>query len=300
MLSKIYHYNNPELKVQDCYNLYYQELKSVLTKTHELVHINEIRPGGTLGLFSYAEIDEKKRFIKTHLKGNTYRNNLLKEISILKILYEDCLDIAQEDILIGGEQQTFLIMDFLQEFKEPLALNKVKSIIEDNTEKLSNYKGKQLNLEDVYTITELYDEAVSALYLLDEKGFINKEVFKKCSNHFDYIKEEVLNKSDQSVLCHGDLSNKNIMHLGNRPIIIDWEDSIIGTRDYDLCYWLTFFDQRVYYHQDLSELTNIEPGKLKAWMTLITVLKCYLSYKNGSYLSNAVSFDQRLEEIFSI
>ncbi|MFD1179395.1 phosphotransferase [Paenibacillus puldeungensis] len=298
MLSKIHHYNNPGLLVQDCYNLYFEELKFSLSGKHDLVAINEIRPGGTLGVFSRAVIDGKNRFIKTHMKGNEYRNNLLKEINILKALYGDYLDIAQEDIIIGGGKQTFLIMDFLESFEEPLTLEEVQSIIEDYSHKLSSI-GKHPTLDGVYSITELYDTAVNALLLLYDKGLIENKIYQECSRHLDYV-NEIMKRSDELVLSHGDLSNKNIMRLGNKPIIIDWEDCIIGVKDYDLCYWLTFFDQRVYYNQSLLSVTNIDADRLKALMIFVTILKCFLSYQNNTFHSNALSFDRRLEEILLI
>jgi aminoglycoside phosphotransferase family enzyme len=102
------------------------------------------------------------------------------------------------------------------------------------------------------------------------------------------------------VICHGDLSNKNIMLLDNKPIVLDWEDCFIGVESYDLCYWLTFFDQRKYYDRDMFSESYTEPKKMVALMVLITVLKCYLSYKNGSYKTNTVTFDQRLQQILAL
>ncbi len=295
MLSKLLHYDKPALQV--CHNLAFEELKLYMVESGHSINLVECRPGGTLGVFSYAEIDGVKKFIKTHLPGEDYRLNVLKEIQILKCLYNDVLSVEQKELKLNGINYSFLIMDFLEENTQFLSLKEVQNSINNYTEKLTQIDAIS-TINGMYNLNQIYDEAARAIPLLVDNNLLSQEVAARCSDHLSYIKE-IIDKS-KKVVCHGDLSNKNILRLNNQPIIIDWEDSFIGIEDYDLCYWLSFFDQKQYHNSELFRLTQISPNNLIAFMVLIVLAKCWLSYKNHSYKSNIMSFNQRLTEILSI
>jgi len=298
MLSKLFHYEIPGNDNQANSSLIIPALKEELQRDFHNVNISICTPGGTLGLFFYAQIDGVERFIKTHLPGKMYQDNLRKEIDILNVLYHDRLYIDRRELFVDQCSYTILIMDKLNKLDRMPNIAEIQLMIHEFNEQLdcTDSRIKPL-ISGMHSFSQIYETGIDALEMLNQTGFLSYSVVSECQRHLKFL-ESVSEQA--TTICHGDLSNKNIMLLGNSPIVIDWEDCFIGIKDYDFCYWLTFFDQRKYYTHDLFQAGTGESKKKVALMILITIIKCYMSYKNGSYKSNSMTFDQRLQEILAL
>lgn len=82
------------------------------------------------------------------------------------------------------------------------------------------------------------------------------------------------------------------MRRKNRLYIVDWEDAFVGDDRCYFCYWLTFFDQRRQYG-GISEHRCLYKRDI-ARMVLVLLLKYLLSYKNESFLTSSLTFDERI------
>jgi predicted Ser/Thr protein kinase len=197
------------------------------------VHIKSALLGGTLGLFFEALLDDEHYIIKTHRPGTEYRVNLEKECEFVQMLYGEYLFTQKVVFDIGeGEKQVFLIMPKL----EPLLRNPEPSEV---IELIDNYSAKfdkavlDANEYNMPTFETVLSEGKSALEEMAEGNLIGYGTAKECREFLSVLSNT--SPADKFVICHGDLSNKNIMCYREHPIVIDWEDAFLGIKDYDLC-----------------------------------------------------------------
>ena len=259
------------------------------------IDIINCQPGGTLGIFFHLYIDGKKYFIKTHIPNKENHLNMLKEYELLSILYKKEMYIDYVNIIINGMEQFFLIIDILYPIanSNPLCIN---NAINDYNTKLSNIQNGLIKSE--FSFNQIYSLSQDSLNYLYENNHITKTLLDKCN--ISFLKADLL-EMKLDTFCHGDLSSKNILQKDGCLIVIDWEDSFWGYKDYDICYWLTFYEQRKYYTEPFL-LRDLGIGYYKgiATMIAITLIKCYMSCRDGSVLTNKLSISTRINEIFRI
>lgn len=297
MLSKVKHFNNVNhtFNKADTTNLVSALIKE-LENNNEKIRLIEANAGGTLGIFFIAEINGNKKFVKTHLNGEEYRNNLIKEINILSVVYGDKLKIDRKDIECQGRIQTFLIMDYLDKPSVLIDINIVENCIQYCNNKLANYSDNDRIIN--YTFDNVIEEGKKSVKLLFEANKISDDVKKKCEDAINII--EGKKSYYKPIISHGDLSNVNVLEHNGELIVIDWEDALWAFDQYDFLYWLTFYSQRKYYSTNVFKSRNIDENWGKCVMALIVLVKSALSYKRNSYLNNSISFEERLNEIFQI
>ncbi len=298
MLSKIYHAATLD-KSSVAYS--YLDLKEAFIDYFPNAKIFNYAPGGTLGILFYALIDEKKYFVKTHLNTRLCRENLIKEITIMKMLYGDLLDtIERIEVTVKNTPYTFLIMDFLQSLECLPDIEDIKKLVADvscSFEKII-VPSSSLELNCMYMFSHIHSKGSEALDTFTEHNLISYEISLECRKCLKNL--ESLTTIDKNYLCHGDLSNKNILQKNNTLIIIDWEDAFWGIPGYDICYWMTFFDQRKYYEKQIFNKLCVDTQIGISIMILVVILKSYFSFINNSYINNSLSFDQRIKEILSL
>lgn len=297
MLSKVKHFNNVNYTFNkaDTTNLVSALIKE-FENNNEKIRLIEANAGGTLGIFFIAEINGNKKFVKTHLNGEEYRNNLIKEINILSVVYGDKLKIDRKDIECQGRIQTFLIMDYLDKPSVLIDINVVENCIQYCNNKLANYSDNDRIIN--YTFDNVIEEGKKSVKLLFEANKISDDVKKKCEDAINII--EGKKSYYKPIISHGDLSNVNVLEHNGELIVIDWEDALWAFDQYDFLYWLTFYSQRKYYSTNVFKSRNIDENWGKCVMVLIVLVKSALSYKRNSYLNNSISFEERLNEIFQI
>ena len=293
MLSKYYHLKKnsiEETKVD--IDAFISTLEIKLREKYKDVKIEQTFPGGTLGIFFELHINGKRKFVKTHQYGIEYKENLIKEIEIMSVVYSDIIEIERVDIEINGRQLVFMIMDYLFPYNYSTDFYEVKKCINNYQRKLATK-----NIEVKYCFRDVIEAGKESLEILYADSFLKKDIYLHCRESLQRIME----KRYLEVVNHGDLSNINIMYTEKQiPIVIDWEDSLYAFQEYDYLYWLTFFSQRKYYSSSLLENNGIH----KIWgtdvMVLITIVKSEMSYRNESYKNNRISFQNRINEIYNM
>jgi Ser/Thr protein kinase RdoA (MazF antagonist) len=250
--------------------------------------------GGTLGLVYRLEVQGKPRVLKTHLLPDG-RGTIEKEISLMFSLYQDRLDLVRLDFSQNGEKYIGLLMD---EFTYPQP-----ALLPPQVEDIIALYGERLNgLDDLLQPFEaenlglLMNKAVDALHRLQVQRLISEPVYAEIQKQFLLLFGRLDHLPPK--WCHGDLGPRNIMcSSDNAPVVIDWEDSFWGIEGYDYLYWLTFFDNRKYYSQQIFGLTPWGKNIELALLVMILVLKSDLSMLIDPTLPKALSFDARISEI---
>lgn len=269
-------------------------LLCILKGKYGQVDIHRTHPGGTLGIFFELDIDGKRKFVKTHQPGNSHRENLMNESDIMFLLYQDVIGFERIDVTVCGKTATFMIMDYLLPMSCPLGLWQIRERIAGYLIKIP-VGGTRVK----YTFRNILEAGRESLEILYKKGFLEEPVYESCKKSTVYVAEQYSRL--KPAVCHGDLSNVNIMLAPDgTPVIIDWEDALLAFEEYDFLYWLTFFSQRKYYSPELFAQFGIERELGVGVMVLIIIIKSEMSRRNGDYKRNSLSFQRRIEEVFDM
>jgi fructosamine-3-kinase len=276
MISKlIYHLDNNH-NVQSNKKLVEETLKRHFYHPKRSVIIEPIG-GGTLGITFVLIVDGKRRFVKTHLPSQSCRMNVIKEIKLMTFLYEE-LNVQRLDLCIGSSIQTYFLMDELTYPEQVPHITDVQNLIVSYSRQLNNFEDLN-NFPSHYTFSNLFTLGQKALEELLDKQLISLDVYDAVLPYFDYL--QILIPALRPVLCHGDLSNKNIMYKNDKLIVVDWEDAFWGVEDYDYLYWLTFFNNRKYYSQNIFKGSYYDKRKQISILLLILILKSYSIFRNS-------------------
>lgn len=252
---------------------------------------------GTLGLSFKALVNGSPCFLKTHLNSTASKNNLVKEISLLKLLYGD--EVKCEAIeLINYEDgaQIWMLMNVLEPIRQDLLPDDILTLISD-FDKLNS----ALSLAQVASMDNfdtLLQEGREALSLLIRENFLAGRCAVGASELLALV--GVNKGSFAPSICHGDLGPQNIMANKQKKIAIDWEDAFYGVQGYDYLYWLTFFQNRQYYSRAVLEKSGLDFQMAKGIMTLIILIKSKLSLISGNMKSHSVSINDRLLEVINL
>lgn len=290
MLSKFYHDNDVSTNRAD--TLEVSALNQMIGKIYpgKTVAVEKIFPGGTLNLFYRAVVDGKQFFIKTHMDNPMNRLNLQKEIEIMRTLYEHILDIHAFSITCKDTPKEFLMMDYIDLQNDAYPLDFVQNLIKSYRIRLADFPTDRVN----YDVDDLYQASYQSYEILGASGLLSADVGLCCKKTLNRLPTY---KNREPILCHGDLSNANMMCWKDTMLVLDWEDALLAYPEYDILYWLTFYSQRKYYSSHLFDDIGINEQYGKDIMLMILLTKCYLSYRNKSYLKNRLSINARLAEI---
>lgn len=287
-------------------------LRRSLKQRHSDVTMPELLPGGTLGVLFRLFVDGRKKFAKTHQPGEIYRENLVKEIKVMSLICEDRgeiengknrtngenrkkqIELEEVRILANGIWYVFLVMDELFPCAVPLPPQKIRACIQDYGQKLC-----QSGMNVSYSFTQILEAGKESLDILEAEGFLTRDCYCRCAESLERM--EAYSWKEHQIICHGDLSNVNVMqNAEGQLVVIDWEDALLAFEEYDFLYWLTFFSQRNYYTQELLRSCGIGLEWGTDLMVLITIIKSRMSYWNGSYVKNQISYQDRIYEIYKI
>lgn len=223
-----------------------------------------------------------------------YYINLKKEYEILSLLYKDLIRIKKEEISVEGEKYFFIIIDKLMPLEKNLCPSEIMKHIE-------SYQKKAFKMENInysYDITSILEAGFESIEVLYTNELISKLMKSRCNYQLKSLTEEIVSK--KKLICHGDLSNNNIMKFNELPLVIDWEDAFIGVESYDFLYWLTFYEQRKYSIQEQMKKNGIELNYGVCLMVLIILIKSQIAFHNRSYVNYELSFENRLSEVLDI
>ncbi len=296
MLSKYLH--GAVMQKDDDRARYEADLNNYLQREFASSQVLSVNTNGTLGLFYQTTVDGKTCFIKTHQASLMCQQNLRKEAQLLDILYGSELMMAFFSIDGGSGERDFFLIEELQQLAKEIDCNAVLDLIH-STQSI-------LNAEETKNSKEYFDPKHDNLSYVIDQGQLSLQTL--CQEHllsdelFDAIAG--LQKPElerQATVCHGDLSDKNILQKGSKLYAIDWEDAILASKGYDYLYWLSFFSKRKYYSQaGILEASGYNNQEARFLMSMIVAVKCMLSWKAGTWRNDSLSFAQRLEEILAI
>jgi thiamine kinase-like enzyme len=301
MISKIIHYEmyaslqdiNPALyleAISEYYLIYESKEVTIEDKEHK----------GTLGLSFRGEVAGQSVYIKTHKPSVFHQSNLDKEYFFLDRIYRDSLDFKKIQLLIRGIPYSAIIMEELDgyspcsSFEQGMAtLNAFRMTLNMSSSSLEPFR--ESLAKSGFCFSFLYRKAFFALDFLCRNHWIEKKMKHRLEKTFEVYSSAAFLEQH---FCHGDISNKNIMLKDGQPILIDWEDAMLGSPIFDFCYWLTFMDQRKYYPANAFKEFASSNRDVLFFMAVIIVLKSYLSILDGSVSHHKVTIAERLEELY--
>lgn len=303
MISKILHYEKyAEVQGVDIV-AFYASIQQYLLSIGQIGFSSEsFTSDGTLGSVICLEIDGKSFFFKTHRPHPFHRQNLEKEYACFVAVYGDLVFVRTFTRVIHDYEHLVIMIEALDSLTDALSYEERGSKILDYSmspegvlsEVFLNSGFKENKLLDFHF---LYEKSAEALNFLWQKKIIPSSLRKKLAFRLSDYSEKAFSLG---YLCHGDLSNRNIKLADERFIFIDWEDAMQGSRIYDFCYWMTFMDQRPNLQSAFfKKFCSDEPDAL-FYMSLILVLKSYLSVLDGSYNTHKLPIPHRLEELLDL
>ena len=251
--------------------------------------------GGTLGVCLQADTGSRQFFIKTHQADQASQDNLVKEFELLFALYGHIIRIERFDVQLSSGLRICILMDWLDVSTTTYAPSDVRSIISGCNDTLKNWSIARAS--QFATFDDLIRDGDRALVELERLKYISSVSASMIRPYFDKLKDAVAELPP--VICHGDLSNKNIMLNGNTSIVIDWEDAFVGFKGYDFLYWLTFMDNRKHLSRSIFGYSALDETNERGVLILIVAIKSLISVRTHSVLPSHMPIEQRLLELLA-
>ncbi|WP_443113609.1 phosphotransferase [Herbaspirillum seropedicae] len=258
----------------------------------------ELRPvtKGTLSICFEGTLHGSPRFFKTHAVPSG-RETIGREAAFLKVTAPDRVEPRLAHTGEGTSSRVWLHTKHLESCWQltPPAVRDLIAGYEPNLH-ISALLADQV--PSGHNIHMLLSEAESATVFMSEKNLLSSTVLGAARASIECVKSVCVGRPLQ--LCHGDLGPANIMTDGDVPVALDWEDAFWGIPGYDYLYWLTFFGNRKWLTRDSLGHTPLTRSEEIAVMTVILLLKSFISVKNNSYRHNTLTIDQRLMEVINL
>lgn len=251
---------------------------------------------GTLSAAFIADRHDVCWFIKTHL-DIAGQQSLRKECSLLSYLYQGRLSAQCIETETENSRRTWLVMNVLEFSGYDLSPDDAMQLTLNLSRQLRGFAEVSTIPKDD-TLETLLFEAWLALERLSRRELLTQDIQRAVGEHLSRIDREIVGY--ESVLCHGDLGPKNLMSNGLQMFAVDWEDVFWGVEGYDFLFWLSFFKNRKFYSHEILGKTALGCALEQSLLVMIVLLKSELSFRDGSYRSNTLSFNQRLDEILSL
>lgn len=254
--------------------------------------------GGTAARTLMARGDEGARFLKTY-DGPRGALRLRQEAALLTAAYPDMIGAAIVEVPVRGRSHPWLVMDELfipAAVVEPEAVHQIITAysLRVNAAPVSAIAPRETS------VAHLLATARPAVDELERRGELDRGAARDMEAALDLIEARLTLLPP--ILCHGDLSPRNIMaDRGGHLFAIDWEDALWGVEGYDYLYWLTFFQNRRFYGSSrVLGVTTLGRDLEVALMLFIVLIKGYIAAVNGTSATNSLSLTQRIAEISAI
>ncbi|WP_159107145.1 aminoglycoside phosphotransferase family protein [Azospirillum sp. B4] len=257
--------------------------------------LRECRPAarGTLNICFLADLDGHAVVLKTHLAPDG-RESLRREAALAQAAYGGSLVIDYRDApdpAIGA--RGWLIMPALRPLggdMEPEVVRRMAQMFGRRQWLATPDKDDDLALR--------VREGRVGLQHLHHSGLVDATLSARAARHLAFLEERL--DEFPKVVCHGDLGPKNILSGQDGPVAIDWEDAFWGPEGYDFLYWLTFIGNRRHCHRGNLGSSPLGSDAEISVLTLIVVLKSYLSVISGEHINNRISISSRLADIMEV
>jgi hypothetical protein len=222
-------------------------------------------------------------------RGPKSAQNLQNEYYMLEELYGDQLYL--DPVSCGSSKIHGLVMTKL----DHCLVEKVDTLaIIPNFQMTRTSLGKEQLTHR--TFDNMIDLGKSAITEFLKTGLYTNKTAAKLYGDFDSLLYK-WNSSDRK-LCHGDLSNENIMSLNHTNFVIDWEDTFIGPPSFDFLYWLTFRSNvSTITYEDLTRFENDTDTSISILELIITLKEfIHLKYRRDESMKRA-SPEARIKEL---
>jgi hypothetical protein len=259
----------PLLSIEECTNL---------LKRFQFKNIVPAARKSTFEMFE-ADYHRDHYFVKIAPADHILGKNLKLQGEILNELYPQLeLKLFQSSKLVGlaitelEKMQKYSFQEIEEALDQSIKSNRqLLNMIPPNRNIFSL-------IEIAYTATKFFTERKIISFEISEK------VIKEINHLFEYV------SAAAQIVNHGDLSNPNI------PILLDWEDVMIGYSGYDQIYWLTFFaNANEITVENLKRISG--PSEvMRATFSFVVILKEYLFALKGES-QNRTSTQQRLKDL---
>lgn len=150
----------------------------------------------------------------------------------------------------------------------------------------------------------LLEQAELALDLFSSQKLIQSHWIDDLSEAIRALREHHI--QSRKIICHGDVSSRNIYNFHGSLILLDWEDCFWGYDGFDYVYWLTFINNMDQLSQSSIERIPIEVRLIRASYLLIVLLKEFLHFNNYEAKSRMTLetrlalFDSRIPNKYSL
>jgi hypothetical protein len=255
--------------------------------------IESIRQEPYKFIFKVCIDNKRKYFVKTIFNNDNFNSRLLLDKNIQS--YKNTpFKIDYFCRKIFGVNINIYISDFYDFELLPTDTIKIQNIISSY---YSDYKLEFFIKDSKYSFMYLFEKSIYALNFLFDSKQISQETL--------YLVNKLYGSSDWSsdeikYVCHGDLHDGNIMTFNNEVILIDWEDSMIGPKNYDFIYWLTSFKNHHLINKSFLKTNNIFNYYSLKTFILIILIKSFLSIKNNQILNHKLSIEDRILNVLKI
>jgi hypothetical protein len=255
--------------------------------------LSEIRSvaGGTLGIGFTALLGARPVFLKTHSLAEG-RTALLREAKLLACAYPRSLNVAVLEP--PGADRVWLVCDRLEEVTAGRTPDCIAQLVSEYQLNLTR-SSHRLSGESFTDFADLLAAGRDSLERLAANSLLP-------TRRAGWL-ETVLSQLEQAaprqprVLCHGDLSPRNILQSSNQLVAIDWEDAFLGIPGYDQLFWLTFMENAPHLRQGWVCKTRLAPELERGLAAVIVLIKSRMALDSGAIRQHRVTPNQRLGEI---
>jgi Phosphotransferase enzyme family len=252
--------------------------------------------GGTLGRAYFATTESQTLFVKTNV-SETGRSVVQRELAFLRHIYGARLNARLIETSHGSSERLWLAMKPLIPVDGTPDLLATRALIAEYAGLLAD-ADFSTELAGAYDFSELVDAGESSLMSLLATRLVSLHVSHPVAAALARLRQQAPHL--RRVVCHGDLGPANIMGDDQGFVVVDWEDVFSGIEGYDELYWLTFMKNRHLITRDVLASSLLGPLVAHDVLLLIVVVKSAISVAQNSYLSDKLSFDDRLTEILAI
>lgn len=257
----------------------------------ELVFLHKFNIG-TVDFAYKVRLNSREYFLKAVWGSEMLQERMKIEHSVMKSLYGQKLELRYNEIT-DIPYACFLVLELLENYDNIIHIKQIQNLILEfkyNVDVINILKNTK------YDYNYIFEKSVQALDCLSNFNYITTKTKCKITS----LLSKNYYKSHCEYVCHGDLSNNNILLHNNKLLLIDWEDAILAHENYDITYWLTFISQRKLLKvETLKKYNLLNKGSYQTFLVII-LLKEYLSYINNTIDNNAIGTQERLYQIISL
>lgn len=254
--------------------------------------------GGTLGATYVARGQTPATFVKSYSTPAGHEN-LRLEGALLDGTYGPAINLQRLEIESHGHTRLWLVMDELHPTSNDIAPAQVLAMIDDYNARLGAPHGDEASPPEGSDIIALARQAPA---FVDQLSAAGKAATGTVTVIRDALRDiEACRLAHGRIICHGDLSPRNILSKNGQLIAIDWEDALWAFPGFDYLYWLTFLENRRLYTSDaILGVTPLGKTLERSVMIVVVTIKAFIAHALKADTHHKLTLDARVSEILAI